>query len=202
MCRLFKGKGKETKLCFMGHVLMENHHGLIITPRLTVATGTAERDTTELLVGDLPGRYRITVESDKVYDTREFVQSLRALNAVPHDLRTAGALLGHRWPHHPPSGVCRQSAIAQAGGGNLWLDQKRGQSQENSSPRNRTGGLDVQPHRRGLQSGSNTQPNGCGFSLNRKGHRKGNPATGDRRSKQPRFISDFAHHSGAEVILK
>jgi hypothetical protein len=83
--RLFrKGKGKEAKLCFMGHVLMENRHGLIITPRLTAATGTAERDTAERLVGDLPGRHRITVGGDKAYDTREFVQSLRALNAVPH----------------------------------------------------------------------------------------------------------------------
>jgi transposase len=83
--RLFrKGKGKEAKLCFMGHVLMENRHGLIITPRLTVAAGTAERDTAERLVGDLPGRHRITVGGDKAYDTREFVQSLRALNAVPH----------------------------------------------------------------------------------------------------------------------
>jgi transposase len=83
--RLFKkGKGKEAKLCFMGHVLMENRHGLIITPRLTAATGTAERDTAVDLVGDLPGRHRITVGGDKAYDTREFVQSLRALKATPH----------------------------------------------------------------------------------------------------------------------
>ena len=83
--RLFKkGKGKEAKLCFMGHVLMENRHGLIITPRLTVATGTAERDTAEDMVGDLPGRHRITVGGDKAYDTQELVQSLRALKATPH----------------------------------------------------------------------------------------------------------------------
>jgi transposase len=83
--RLFrKGKGKEAKLCFMGHVLMENRHGLIIRPRLTGATGTAERDTAERLVGEVPGRHRITVGADKAYDTREFVQSLRALNAAPH----------------------------------------------------------------------------------------------------------------------
>ena len=31
----------------MGHVLMENRHGLIIMPRLTAATGTAERDAAE-----------------------------------------------------------------------------------------------------------------------------------------------------------
>jgi transposase len=83
--RLFKkAKGKEAKLCFMGHVLMENRHGLIITPRLTAATGTAERDTAADMVGKIPGRQRITVGGDKAYDTQEFVQSLRALKATPH----------------------------------------------------------------------------------------------------------------------
>ena len=83
--RLFrKGKGKEAKLCFMGHVLMENRHGLIITPRLTAASGTAEREAADDMVGNLRGRYRITVGADKAYDTQDFVQSLRTLNAVPH----------------------------------------------------------------------------------------------------------------------
>jgi transposase len=79
-----KGKGKEAKLCFMGHVLMENRFGLVISPQLTAATGTAERETAEGQVGDIPGRHRITVGGDKAYDTRKFVQGLRALNAVPH----------------------------------------------------------------------------------------------------------------------
>ena len=83
--RLFKkGKGKEAKLCFMGHVLMENRHGLVVSPRLTAATGTAEREAAEDMVGAIPGRHRITVGADKAYDTQEFVQSLRALKAVPH----------------------------------------------------------------------------------------------------------------------
>ncbi|MEW6658015.1 MAG: IS5 family transposase [Thermodesulfobacteriota bacterium] len=83
--RLFKkGKGKEAKLCFMGHVLMENRHGLIVSPRLTAATGTAEREAAVSLVEAVPGRHRITVGADKAYDTQEFVQSLRALQAAPH----------------------------------------------------------------------------------------------------------------------
>jgi transposase len=83
--RLFKkGKGKEAKLCFMGHVLMENRHGLVVSPRLTAATGTAEREAAVGLVEGVPGRHRITVGADKAYDTQEFVQSLRALKAVPH----------------------------------------------------------------------------------------------------------------------
>jgi hypothetical protein len=44
--RLFKkDKGKEAKLCCMGHVLMENRHGLINSPGLAAATGTAERES-------------------------------------------------------------------------------------------------------------------------------------------------------------
>jgi transposase len=83
--RLFKkGKGKEAKLCFMGLVLMENRHGLVVSPRLTAATGTAEREAAVGLVEAVPGRHRITVGADKAYDTQEFVQSLRALKAVPH----------------------------------------------------------------------------------------------------------------------
>ena len=83
--RLFKkAKGKEAKLCFMGHVLMENRHGLVVSPHLTAATGTAEREAAVGLVEGVPGRHRITVGADKAYDTQEFVQSLRALKAVPH----------------------------------------------------------------------------------------------------------------------
>jgi hypothetical protein len=48
------------------------------------ATGTVERDRAERLEGDLPGRHRIAVGADKAYDTQEFVQSLRALNAIFH----------------------------------------------------------------------------------------------------------------------
>ena len=83
--RLFrKSKGKEAKLCFMGHVLMENRHGLVVSPRLTEASGTAERETAVCQVEAVPGRHRITVGGDKAYDTREFVRSLRALKAVAH----------------------------------------------------------------------------------------------------------------------
>jgi transposase len=103
--RLFrKGQGKEAKLCFMGHVLMENRHGLIIIPRLTAATGTAERDVAERMVGDFPGRHRITVGGDKAYDTWEFVQSLRVLNAVPHvaqNCKGRNSAIDGRTTRHP-----------------------------------------------------------------------------------------------------
>jgi len=99
-----KGQGKEAKLCFMGHVLMENRHGLVVSPRLTAATGTAEREAAEHMVGDFPGRHRITVGGDKAYDTRDFVQSLRILNAVPHvaqNCKGRNSAIDGRTTRHP-----------------------------------------------------------------------------------------------------
>ncbi|MDA8171404.1 MAG: IS5 family transposase [Nitrospiraceae bacterium] len=83
--RLFrKGKGKEAKLSYMGHVLMENRNGLIVDTELTLATGTAEREAAENMVENIPGSHRITVAGDKNYDTRGFVEAMREFNATPH----------------------------------------------------------------------------------------------------------------------
>jgi hypothetical protein len=68
----------------MGHVLMENRHSLVVDGRLSVATGTAERDEAEAMVEAIPGRHRITVGADRAYDTRDFVAGLRQLCATPH----------------------------------------------------------------------------------------------------------------------
>src|SRR3712207_881522 len=45
-----KGKGKEARLVFMGHALMENRHGLLVDFQVTHATGTAERDMVPTLL--------------------------------------------------------------------------------------------------------------------------------------------------------
>ncbi len=79
-----KGKGKESKLCYMGHVLMENRNGLVVDTRLTQATGTAERDAAATMIQNLPGMQRVTVGADKAYDTESFVATLRSFQATPH----------------------------------------------------------------------------------------------------------------------
>lgn len=95
--RLFrKGKGKEAKLSYMGHVLMENRNGLIIDTELTPATGTAERDAASEMVERVSGKKRITVGGDKNYDTRDFIETLKGLKVTPHvaqnDQRRASAI--------------------------------------------------------------------------------------------------------------
>src|SRR5271170_3815101 len=80
-----KGPGKEAKLCFMGHALMENRNGLVIEACLTPADGHAERIAALHMIeprADRPGR--ITLGADKGYDTEDFVNELRAINVAPH----------------------------------------------------------------------------------------------------------------------
>ena len=79
-----KGKGKESKLCYMGHVLMENRNGLIVDTHLSQATGTSERDAAAAMIRNLPVMQRVTVGADKAYDTESFVATLRCLQATPH----------------------------------------------------------------------------------------------------------------------
>lgn len=83
--RLFtKGNGKEAKLYFMGHVVMENRHGLAVGAGVTHATGTAEREAALTLLEDIPRRTRITLGADKGYDVPDFVEGLRDGEVTPH----------------------------------------------------------------------------------------------------------------------
>lgn len=79
-----KGPGKEAKLSYMGHVLMENRHGLVVDARLTLATGTAEREAAVEMFGEIPGDHRVTAGADKGYDTSGFVDQARSMGVTPH----------------------------------------------------------------------------------------------------------------------
>lgn len=84
--RLYKkGKGKEAKLCFMGHGLMENRHGLLVDACLTFADGHAERVSALHMIEPFADRpRRITLGADKGYDTEDFVNELRSMKVTPH----------------------------------------------------------------------------------------------------------------------
>src|SRR6185295_5957853 len=80
-----KGDGQESRLCYMGHVLMENRHGLAVAGDVTQATGTAEREAAlDLIDNHRSGERRITVGADKGFDVAGFVQALRGRKVTPH----------------------------------------------------------------------------------------------------------------------
>jgi transposase len=80
-----KGRGKEAKLCFMGHGLMENRSGLLVQACLTPADGHAERRAAAaMIVRHSPGARRITLGGDKAFDAEDFVTDMRAFNVTSH----------------------------------------------------------------------------------------------------------------------
>jgi transposase len=79
-----KGKGKEAKLNYCGHLLMENRSGLVIDASVTQATGTAERDAGVVFASKIGIGHRATMGADKAYDTKEFVAAVRQANVTPH----------------------------------------------------------------------------------------------------------------------
>ena len=80
-----KGQGKEAKLCFMGHALMENRHGLVVDACLTQADGHGERIAALHMIEPRADRCQaITLGADKAYDAEDFVNELRAMKVTPH----------------------------------------------------------------------------------------------------------------------
>jgi len=76
---------QENRLCYVGHVLVENRNGLAIAADVTQATGTAEREAALTLIDNhQPAGQRITLGADKAYDVVEFVEALRERQVTPH----------------------------------------------------------------------------------------------------------------------
>jgi transposase len=86
-----KGSQQEAKLCFSGHLLTENRHGLIVDALLCEANGMAEREAAIRLLDRHGVKAGATLGADKAYDTQGFVAQLGERGIAPHIARnTAG----------------------------------------------------------------------------------------------------------------
>jgi transposase len=96
---LRKGKGKEAKLAYLGHVLLDNRHGLVANVCATAATGTAEREAAVLLL--TPEDQAQTVGGDKNFDVASFVAAVRELEITPHVAqKDSGSAIDGRTTRH------------------------------------------------------------------------------------------------------
>jgi transposase len=82
---LRKGSGREAKLCFSGHVLMENRHGLVADVLVTPSVGETETDAAlSMMERTFVSNRNRTVGGDRGYDNARFVAGARMLGATPH----------------------------------------------------------------------------------------------------------------------
>ena len=101
-----KAEGQQSRLCYMGHALMENRKGLVVDARVTEAAGKAERKAAVAMLSDVPGKGRITLGADKGYDTADFIETCRALTVTPHVAqKSKGSAIDKRTTRHEGYGV-------------------------------------------------------------------------------------------------
>ena len=106
-----KGPGMEAKLCFIGHALMENRHGLFVDTRLTRVSGHAERLSALDMVEPRADRPEaITLGGDKGFDAADFVMELRGINVTPHIAQntTRRSAIDGRTTRHPGYAVSQR----------------------------------------------------------------------------------------------
>src|SRR5882672_6992854 len=137
-----KGKGKETKPCFIGRGLMENRHGLLVDACLTPAGGHAERVAALHMIEPRADRpTAITLGADKAYDAEHFVNELRSMNVTPHVAQnTSGrsSTIDGRTTRHGGYAVSQRirKRIEEALG---WIKSVAGQDKTRFRSRDRVG---------------------------------------------------------------
>ena len=106
-----KGPGMEAKLCFIGHALMENRHGLFVDARLTKVSGHAERlAALDMIEPHADRPETITLGGDKGFDAADFVMELREINVTPHIARNTSrrSAIDGRTTRHPGYAVSQR----------------------------------------------------------------------------------------------
>lgn len=137
-----KGQGKEAKLCFMGHGLMENRHGLLVDTCLTQADGHAERVAALHMIEPRADRPQaITLGADKAYDTEDFINELRSMKVTPHVAQNTNgrsSAIDHRTTRHGGYAIsqCIRKRIEEAFG---WIKTVAGQEKTKFRGRDRVG---------------------------------------------------------------
>ena len=85
-----KSNNTASILCYQGHALMENRHGLVVGAVVTHADGTGERAAALSMLDTVPGSHAKTVGADKAYDTADFIADCRKRNVTPHVAQNEG----------------------------------------------------------------------------------------------------------------
>ena len=109
--QLFKKGGQAAKLCYLGHVLTDNRHGLVVDAELTLASGHAERAAALAMLDRRRRGGWTTLGADRGYDTRDFVAGLRERGVTPHlaqNDRNRRSAIDGRTTRHPGYAVSQR----------------------------------------------------------------------------------------------
>lgn len=95
--RLFKRSGAaESRPSYLGHVITENRHGLVVAHCVTESASKAEREAALRMLPNVRRRSGATLGADKGYQEERFIAGLRQQSVVPHVAEYAPS---KNWPN-------------------------------------------------------------------------------------------------------
>ena len=123
-----KSSGQPARLCYLGHVIMENRNGLLVDAELTRASGWAERAAAEAMIETVAPGGGVTLGSDKAYDAAGHVANLRRIGVTPHVAQNTNGrrcAIDGRTTCHPGYAISQRirKRIEQSFG---WIKQSAG----------------------------------------------------------------------------
>ena len=95
-----KSAGAAAKLSYMGHLLTENRSGLIVQAKVSLATGTAEREVALDMLDAESSTGKRTLGADKNYDAKAFVSQCRKRKVTPHVAQKKHSAIDGRTTRH------------------------------------------------------------------------------------------------------
>lgn len=111
--RLARNTGKESKLSYSAHALMENRNDMLVDFRVEPADGFAERRAALCMLKDSAVKERrITLAGDKRYDIESLIRDDRDLKVTPHVAQTSDygrrSAIDARTTRHPGYAVSQK----------------------------------------------------------------------------------------------
>ncbi len=95
-----KGYGKEARMSFMAHALMENRNGLIADILVSSPTGRSERDSALVMIARTINSSQPTLGADAGYATKDFVENCRNRGITPHVASKKYSVVDRRTTRH------------------------------------------------------------------------------------------------------
>lgn len=126
-----KGNNHESRMAYLGHVVIENRNGLVVGAQVTLADGYGERRAAVELMGNVPRAMHATLGADKAYDTADFIDDLRKQDVTPHvaqNVSNRSSAIDARTTRHvgyEMSQICRKAVERPFG----WAKAAAGMSQ-------------------------------------------------------------------------
>ncbi len=198
--RLFKkARGAEAKLAYLGHVVTENRNGLVVDTRLTLASGTAERDAAMAMLEHKPAGRRVTLGRSWLRHQKVRGRPTRFAGDSACSPEHEQPAKRGGWTNHTARRLRGEPAETETRGGSVRLVEDGSSTAQDQIPGAGPSRMDVHLRGGGIQPGSDAKPDGTGW-LRMAGRDAGSSSCGSAESSRKPSSAEFNPRQALETL--